>query len=87
MNDQTLFDKQEAVKAQFDKLTVDKANKDTEIENMVIEMNRLQGEYRALGSLRTELESVTKAGTPVYPVTDAHSDLLANVKEAKNGKK
>lgn len=83
MNDQTLFDKQEAVKTQFDKLTVDKANKDTEVENIVIELNRLQGEYRALGSLRTELG--TMANDPATTIV-AEPDLRT-AKEAKHGKK
>lgn len=55
MNEKALFEKQQAVKMDFDALSAKKAQKDTELEEMNTEMLRLQGEWRMLDKLRAEI--------------------------------
>lgn len=55
MDDVKLYDKQEAVRAKFDEFAAKKTSIEGEIEEIVIEMNRLQGEWRVIDALRKEL--------------------------------
>lgn len=88
MTDQELFDKQEAVKKQFDDLTAQKNEKDIEIENLAIEMNRLQGEYRLLDKLRKELRMAETKAIGTDPASTLPADPLNRPKkEIKNGRK
>lgn len=93
MNDKTLFEKQQATKEKFDAAVVDKANKEKELEDLVIEMNRLQGEYRAFGALRDELK-VAGAATTSAKQADPAKTIIAEaevipepVLEPRRGKK
>ena len=92
MNDQVLFEKQQAVKDQFDKLTVTKAQKDAEVEETVTELNRLQGEWRMLDNLRKELKAApdpAPAADPASTLPDptADYDKLAGSTEVKRARK
>lgn len=82
MTDQELYDRQEAAKTQFDNLAAQKAQKDTEIEEIILEMNRLQGDWRTYGKLREELVATGDPATTIVatPAVDAP------VKVKKNGK-
>jgi len=55
MNEKTLFERQQSVKAEFDALSARKSQKDTEVEEMNTETLRLQGEWRMLDKLRQEI--------------------------------
>lgn len=87
MNEQSLYEKQQAVKAAFDAKAVEKGQEETKVEEIVLEMNRLQGEYRLLDSLREELKKAvtTPAGDPTS--TLPADPLGRSKKEAKNGSK
>lgn len=96
MNEQSLYEKQQAVKAAFDAKAVEKTQKDAENDDIVLEMNRLQGEYRLLDSLREEMKEMRKdmqntPGTPKQfhdPAAVLPPDPLNRPKkEAKNGTK
>lgn len=81
MDEQTLYERQNRVKVAFDDLSTRKAQKDTEVDEMVIEMNRLQGEWRLLDAMRKEHKSMAGAKTtqadPASTLPDPEPDLAA----------
>lgn len=79
MDEPTLHQRQQVVKTQFDDLAAKKAQKDTEVDEMVVEMNRLQGEWRLLDNLRKELADGTSNGADTVVATPEKA-------KAKSGK-
>lgn len=84
LNDLMLYEKQQAVKAAFDAKAVEKTQKETEVEDIVTEMNRLQGEYRLLEKLRGEIKP--EATQPSDPAATLPADPLKRETKAKSGK-
>lgn len=87
MTEQTLYEKQQAVKEKFDATAAEKARKETEVAEHETELARLQGEYRILEELRGDIAKVpaTPAGDPAS--TLPADPLKRDKKEAKNGGK
>lgn len=85
LDDASLYAKQQAVKNEFDAMAVEKAQLDTKVDETVIEMNRLQGEWRMIQKIREELAAGT---TPVHKEEepDPAATIVAEP-EVKRGRK